>query len=175
MDAHKIALSNSSFSEFYREYKNIIQVYIIYRIPRKYEAEDLVQDVFLRLLDCGTMINRKTISSFLFTIAHNIVMDVLRRHYKKEEIMADLEYSMPTSSNMVEQEIDAEEIAMVYQEQVRLLPSQRRKVYEMIDLDDMSISEVAGMMNLSQRTVQNHLYIARNEIKDKLTSILEAV
>lgn len=175
MDTRNATSYSSTFSEFYQEYRKVIQSYIAYRIPHKYEAEDLTQDVFVRLLDYRKMINSETVTSFLFTIAHNLVTDNLRRYYKKEEIMTEWENCRMTSACTTEQTIYANELASIYKQQIQNLPLQRRKVYEMIDCHDLPISEVALRMNLSQRTVQNHLYIARNEIKAQLSYLLKAV
>ena len=164
-----------SFSNIYMEYSKVILAYIAYRIPHKYEAEDLTQDVFMRLLDCGKVINRETVSSFLYTVARNLVTDTLRRYYKKKEVMAEWEYDAAISSCCTEQTVYANELASIYKLQIQKLPQQRRKVYELIDCHDLSIAEAAERMSLSQRTVQNHLYIARNEIKAQLHRLLEAV
>ena len=60
--------------------------YITYRITHRYEAEDLTQDIFVRLLDYKQMLRPDTVKSFLVTIARNIVIDYIRRYYKKQEI-----------------------------------------------------------------------------------------
>ena len=70
----------------YEEYYQVILAYITYRITHRYEAEDLTQDVFVRLLDYKQMLRPDTVKYFLFTIAHNIVIDYIRRYYKKQEI-----------------------------------------------------------------------------------------
>ena len=70
----------------YEEYYQVILTYITYRITHRYEAEDLTQDVFVRLLDYKQMLRPDTVKYFLFTIARNIVIDYIRRYYKKQEI-----------------------------------------------------------------------------------------
>lgn len=164
-----------TFSKIYLEYREVIRAYIAYRIPNKYEAEDLTQDVFMHLLDYGKLIRNETIVSFLFTIARNLVTDNLRRYYKYKEVMLEWEIRTATSACTTEQDIYANELASIYKKQIQNLPQQRRKVYELIDCHDLSIPEVAIRMKLSQHTIQNHLYIARKEIKAQLSYLLEAV
>ena len=67
-------------------YKRQILTYITYRITHRYEAEDLTQDVGVRLLDYKQMLRPDTVKYFLFTIARKIVIDYIRRYYKKQEI-----------------------------------------------------------------------------------------
>lgn len=167
--------NQAAFAEFYKEYRNVIRAYIAYRIPHRYEAEDLTQDVFLRLLEYGQVINRETIGAFLFTIARNIVFDVLRHHYRRDEVMEEWERLSASSVHTPEQEATARELSTLYRMQIEHLPTQRRKVYELIDCQDWPADKVAAHMNLSLRTVGNHLYIARHEIRTRLNRILQAV
>lgn len=52
----------------YKEYHQIILNYITYRITHRCEAEDLAQDVFVRLLDYKQMLRPDTVKYFLFTL-----------------------------------------------------------------------------------------------------------
>lgn len=167
--------SQQAFELFYAKYFNVICAYIAYRIPHKYEAEDLAQDVFVRLLECGQVINRATIGSFLFTIARNLVLDKSRRRNCRERVMDEWERNANTCANTTEQEAAAHELSVLYGAQINRLPPQRRKVYELVDCNDWSMGKVAAHMNLSVRTVEFHLYMARREIRTRLSHILQAV
>ena len=76
------------FSECYLKYREHIKNYIALRICRPYEAEDLAQDVFVRLWEYKTFVKPDTVWSLLFTIARNIVTDQIRRYYKQEDFVA---------------------------------------------------------------------------------------
>lgn len=64
---------STDFSEFYQEYRHIILNFITCRIPYKYEAEDLAQDVFIRLWEHWAFVNKDTVWSLVYTIARNII------------------------------------------------------------------------------------------------------
>ena len=82
------------FSECYLKYREHIKNYIALRICRPYEAEDLAQDVFVRLWEYRMFVKPDTVWSLLFTIARNIVTDQIRRYYKQEDFVAYI-YSRP--------------------------------------------------------------------------------
>ena len=81
MERNTTTSDSTNFPDFYQKYRNLVLVFIMSRIPHKYEAEDLVQDVFIRLWENWTFVNKSTVWSLLFTIARNIVIDKIRRHY----------------------------------------------------------------------------------------------
>ena len=94
----------------YEEYYQVILTYITYRITHRYEAEDLTQDVFVRLLDYKQMLRPDTVKYFLFTIARNIVIDYIRRYYKKQEIDSYIYDTMSTSTNETEEKIIGDDL-----------------------------------------------------------------
>lgn len=52
------------YSKFYQEYWNVVLGFIACRIPHKYEAKDLTQDVFIRLWEnCNTSVKIYRIKS----------------------------------------------------------------------------------------------------------------
>lgn len=47
-----------------------------------------------------------------------------------------------------------------------LLPPRRRTIYAMSRFEDKSISDISAELNLSHRTVENHLRIGRHEVRE---------
>jgi RNA polymerase sigma-70 factor (ECF subfamily) len=158
--------SDNIITRSYEEYYQEILSYITYRITHRYEAEDLTQDVFVRLLDYKQMLRPDTVKYFLFTIARNIVTDYIRRYYKKQEIDSYMYNFAVTSSNETEETIIADDLVSVEQRKLALFPEQRRIVYTLNRYEDKSSAEIAEEMQLSRRTVENHLFIGRREMRE---------
>ena len=78
--------STQLIEDSYTNYHHSIYLYIYYRIGNKEEAEDLAQDVYVRLMDYNRILCLETIKYFIFTIARNLVNDYLRRYYKRQEV-----------------------------------------------------------------------------------------
>ena len=150
----------------YEEYYQVILTYITYRITHRYEAEDLTQDVFVRLLDYKQMLRPDTVKYFLFTIARNIVTDYIRRYYKKQEIDSYIYDTMSTSTNETEEKIIGEDLMRMERERLAAMPEQRRLVYTMSRFEDKTSPEIAGELNLSCRTIENHLFLGRREMRE---------
>lgn len=159
-------ITDQLITSSYEEYHSIILSYITYRITHRYEAEDLAQDVFVRLLDYKQMLRPDTVKYFLFTIARNIVIDYLRRYYKKQEIDSYLYDMTATSTNETEEQIIGNDLMSIERRRLAAMPEQRRLVYSLNRFEGKTSPEIATEMNLSCRTVENHLFIGRREMRD---------
>lgn len=149
----------------YKEYHQVILSYITFRITHRCDAEDLTQDVFMRLLDYKQMLRPDTVKYFLFTIARNIVTDYLRRYYKKQEVDSYVYDTMPFSTNETEEQIIADDLYGAEQRILSAFPAQRRIVYALNRYEDKSTEEIAGELNLSRRTVDYHLFLGRRDMR----------
>lgn len=163
------SLNNKMVACAFRQYHRSVYLYFYGSIGIKEEAEDLSQDAFLRLSEYGWMLRPDTVKGFLFTIARNLKVDYLRRYYKREQIAFAYFYGKPLScENMAEQRMVVEDILSNEKMKILQMPLQRRKVYSMVRFEGKSIAEIANCLNLSMRTVENHLSIGRKEIRSYL-------
>ena len=158
--------SDNIITRSYEEYHQVILNYITYRIAHRYEAEDLTQDVFVRLMDYKQMLRPDTVKYFLFTIARNLVTDYIRRYYKKQEIDSYLYDFTVTSSNDTEEKIIADDLMAMERTRLAAMPEQRRLIYTLNRFEDKSSPEIASELELSCRTVENHLFLGRRDMRD---------
>ena len=80
-------------ADSYERYHFSVYLYIYNKVNNKEEAEDLSQDVFVRLMDYKRMLRPDTVKFFIYTISRNLVNDYLRRYYKKQEITSYMSVS----------------------------------------------------------------------------------
>ena len=158
--------ANGIITRSYNEYHTFVVNYIAYKINSKNEAEDLAQDVFIRFLDYKQMLRPETVKSFIFTIARNIVIDYLRRHYKRQEISANMYEFLEKTTNDVESHLHAKEILCLEQNKLSTFSSQRKTVYSLSRYEDMSVSEISETLHITCRTVENHLFTGRKMMRE---------
>ena len=163
---NRIKLSDRLITEYYEEYRQSVFFYICRRIENRSDAEDLTQDAFLRLLEYRMMIRRDTLKYYLFTVVRNLVNDYLRRYYKRQEIDRYLYDTLPVTTVEPESRMVADEIRKLECRRVSALSGQRRKVYVLSRFYDKSVLDISKDLNLSYRTVENHLFISRREVRD---------
>lgn len=160
--------SEQVLTTYYQAKRVAICNYIARRIPRAYLAEDLAQDVFIRLWNVRQTICEATINSLVFTVANNIITDHLRRYMHRCRYNKYAKDCIRLYSNETAEHVAADDLAETELKIVAAMPPQRRKVYMLSRFEDMSTDDIAVEMNLSVRTVETHLYIGRRFLRDRM-------
>lgn len=155
-------------ADSYERYRYSVYLYINNKVNNKEEAEDLSQDVFVRLMDYKQMLRSDTVKYFIYIISRNLVNDYLRRYYKKQEITSYMYDMAKVTYDEVESYIVADDLLVWEKRRIALLPQQRRKIYVMSRFEDKSVTDISEELNLSRRTVENHLFISRKEVREYL-------
>ena len=164
--------NHNIIAKAFEEHRDALINYVSCRINDRSEAEDIVQDAFIRLMDYD-VVSDVTVKNLVFTIANNIVIDHLRRHYKRQEV-----YSYAYDMMQKQMPLTPEQIAVFHDlaEKERcvmqsLSPATAR-VYEMTRVDGMSIEEIAQTLNLSRRTVECHQFKSRKIVREVMKKVM---
>lgn len=157
--------STQLIEDSYKSYHHSVYLYIYYKIGKDEEAKDLAQDVFLRLMDYKQMLRPDTVKCFIFTICRNLMTDYLRRLYKTQEITSYLFDQAITFTNDIESQIIANDLLRCECQKLRQLPVQRRRIYIMSRFRHQTTTDISLCLGLSCRTVENHLFLSRREIR----------
>ena len=143
-----------AFTQLYEEHFDRIYRYVALRIGDKMEAEDVTQQVFLNALQSISSFKWKGIPSaaWLFRIAHNQVVDYLRK--KKKQAAVPLDESLVSSDSnpqlMAERSLDIEQLLLA----TRRLTEAQREVVSLRFAGGLSIAQVAKIMGKSQGAVK---------------------
>lgn len=160
--------TNDIIAKAYQAYSARVYAYIRHRINNDEESEDILQDTFLRLLDYD-MVCEATVRSLIFTVANNLVVDHIRRHYKRQEVQA-VAFEMATQKTVArpDQTVEAKDLADVERQLVARLSPATARVYEMTRFQELSIGEIADELSLSRRTVECHQFKSRKFVREQM-------
>ena len=143
-----------AFAQLYEEYFDKIYRYVTLKIGDRMEAEDITQQVFLNAIKAISSFKWRGIpvSAWLFRIAHNQVVDYLRR--KSKRATAPLEESLVASNSdpqlIAEQRLDTERLLVATR---KLTPAQR-EVISLRFAGELSVAQVAKIMGKSEGAVK---------------------
>lgn len=169
-----IAKSNSKiFESFFFDYYPRVKGFINGFLQNEEEAEDLSQDIFLSLWkNRATLHQIEHINAYLFKIARNTVYRHLQRSmlfndYQQHKVF-DTSYDQLSSSNETEESIYAHELELLVALAVERMPPQRKRIYQMSREQGLKNEEIAVQLNISKRTVENHVTQALSDIRNLL-------
>jgi len=143
-----------AFTQLYEQHFDRIYRYVALRIGDRIEAEDMTQQVFLHALRSISSFKWKGIpfSAWLFRIAHNQVVDYLRKKTRQATVPLD-ESQAGSDSNpelMAEHSQDVEHILLA----TKRLTKAQREVIALRFAGELSIVQVAKVMGKSQGAVK---------------------
>ncbi len=158
--------------EAYNRYFSMLVAYATRRINNVQEAEDIVQNAFVRLLGYE-VITPETVKSLCFTVVSNLVTDHIRRHYKHLEVHAYMYDEVSSTPVLTPEQVAVfHDIAERESCMMLTLPPAMRRVYEMTRIEGNTISEIAEKLNISTRTVECHQFKARKLVREGLRRII---
>ena len=143
-----------AFAQLYENYFDKIYRYVVLKIGSKTEAEDVTQQVFLNALQSISSFKWKgrPFSAWLFRIAHNQIVDYLRKKTRQATVPLD-ESLASASSNpglAAEHSLDVEQLLSA----TRQLTEAQREVISLRFSSELSIAQVAKIMGKSQGAVK---------------------
>ena len=139
------------------------------RLGNREESEDLVQDVFIKMMSFEGIINEATIKSFAFTIAANKVKDHLRRRIFRHQLEESKKYEMELQHSHAERLAEYHDTLRIVNQNVDKLSPTCAKVYRMSLIEDMTAGDIAQEMNVSKRTVESQLFTSRKQVRAMLS------
>lgn len=156
----------------YRKYWQKILGFISSRIDNRADAENLAQDVWVRIIESESEIYADTAQSYIYKIAVNIINDYLRQRYARPvfEVSEDL-WNEIAMVETPQETLEAMQLAQIERERVKCLPPQRRIIYMMSRFEELPVLEIADRLSLSSRTVENHLRLGRHDVRDYIKAL----
>lgn len=143
-----------AFTQLYEAYFDKLYRYVALKIGNKAEAEDMTQQVFLNALKSVSSFKWRGISfsAWLFRIAHNQVVDYLRKKSKQATTLLD-ESLVSSDSNpqlVAEHKLDIEQLVSA----TKQLTETQREVISLRFAGELPIAQVAKVMGKSQGAVK---------------------
>ena len=162
--------SDEAFRAIHDRYRVRLLAYTRQMLRGGGDAEDALQDVFLRAYRALRASDRPVaLRAWLYRIAHNRCIDELRRPCPlPSELAADAEPAFGAPSSTREPAAVAERSAALARlvADVRTLPSQQRSVLLMRELQGLSYEELASALSISLPAVKSLLLRARTGLID---------
>lgn len=158
-----------SFEEKYRQFFPRVFAYIYGRVHNLQLTEDLAADVFERAFQkAGSLRNDEAFSTWLFTIARNLIISHGRKHSRETVVDPDVLRAISPSSASVESEVLQREEAATVADLLRTF-SQREQDIVALKFDaELSNAQIAEIMGLSEANVRVILFRTLRKLRQMM-------
>ena len=164
----------TAFEELFNTYYLILNLYAKKIIGDPIEAQDIVQNVFVKLYANRKSLNINTsVRSYLYRAVHNACLNHLRQNkiHQGHHEHIRLQVSPIEDADTL---ITAEFEAKVWNA-IQALPDQCRKIFVLNRFEGKKNSEIAELLGISQRTVETQISKALKKLRENLPGTLTAL
>ena len=165
-----------------KEFEKLFKIYFkpLTAFAKKYtkdvdNAKEIVHDVFLKLWEKRDTIDlTKAVKSYLYTSVNNKSLNFIRDNKKFQQNKITVENINENEHWNYSDNLIAAEIQDRVNETLNNLPEKCRKVFMLSRYEDMKYKEIAKELNISIKTVENHISKALKILRKNLAEYLSA-
>jgi RNA polymerase sigma-70 factor (ECF subfamily) len=167
----------TAFEMLFRTYYQPLCNYAYSFLQDRQDAEEIVQSTFLLVWEKReTLAIRTSVKPYLYAMVRNACLNVIKHEKIKQRHAGEEMALAPRSHDPVTQTIASNELEHRITLAMEDLPEQCRMVFKLSRFEELRYAEIAKELNISVKTVENHmgkaLKIMREKLKDYLPMLL---
>lgn len=156
--------------QYYRTHKGEVLAFVSMRLHYSDEAEDLVQEAFLRLLSGERPICEVTLPSLVFTLCRNLITDWYRHHSVRLDFEHELVQNCPHADS-AESLLSMHEVCEQLERGLARVSEECRELYRLHVYGDMPVRDICQHTGQPYKAVEYRLGLARKQVRNYLKHI----
>ena len=155
------------FISFYPKVKS----FLFSLLDNEDEAEDLAQDVFIRLWQNRKLLrNVQNLNAYIYQTVKHIFYSYLDK--RKDIFSTEIDSVFDTlSTDDIEALVYCHELENILNKVIDNMPPQRKQIFCMSRRQGMSIEEISKKLGISKRTVETHISLALRSLRNVMMTI----
>lgn len=157
---------HEAFKTFYEDHHKALYRYLMGNGVSQEAAKDLIQKAFIYIWEHRQQIDpSKSLQAYLFRIGYTRMLNYIRDHSKFDE-----SEEMPVAEHTANPEdyTRANELKEAIDLAIKNMPEKRGLVFEMCFIQEFTYRETAESLDVSIKTVENHMGLALKDIRAAL-------
>lgn len=169
-DNLKSVCEQENFLEIFNKNSQTLRNYIYYKCGNTQQAEDIVQESYIKLWNnCSKIVFEKA-KSFLYTVANNHFLNEIA--HKKVVLEHQKRNITPDKTNMTPEFIlEEKEFYIKLKKAIADLPEKQREVFLLSRIDKKKYVEISKIVGISVKTVEKRMSKALFTLKDKIGKV----
>ena len=159
-----------TLTNYYVTHRDELLAYVSSRLGHSVEAEDIVQNIFLRLLTTDKLVTDVTLHALVYTIARHLIADFYRRrnHHEAYEHYLKNTDSIDDSAESV---LSIRDITELLERGLARVPENCREIYRLHIYGGMKVAEISEHLGEGYKSVEHRLGAARKLVRQQLRGI----
>jgi len=163
-----------AFDQLYELYSHKLFSFVFKILKNEAEVDDIVQEVFVKIWESRNKLeDYKLLNSYIFTIAYNNSIDLIRKRISSNKYLEHLKYSAsinftPTIISQIEYNELNNQVGML----IANLPDRQKQVYLLHREEGLTYPEIAEKLGISKNTVENHMVKALKYLRQNMDNSL---
>lgn len=168
-----------AFDKVYDLYSHKLFSFVFKILKNEDEADDIVQEVFVKIWESRNKLNDyKLLNSYIFTIAYNNSIDLIRKRINNKKYIEYLKNSATVNfASTTINQLEFNELSNNLKKIITQLPDRQKQVYLLHREKGLTYPEIAQQLGISKNTVENHMvkalkYLHKNMDNSLLINML---
>ena len=159
-----------TLTNYYVTHRDELLAYVSSRLGNSVEAEDIVQNVFLRLLTSDKMITELTLPALVYTVTRHLISD----YYRRRNHNLDYEHYLKNTDSIdesAESILSIRDITEQLERGLARVPENCREIYRLHIYGGMKVAEISERLGEGYKSVEHRLGAARKSVRQQLRGI----
>lgn len=167
-----LQLKNSdqaAFSEIFDRYQPLLYRHAYKWLQDRDVAKDIIQEVFITIWDKrGSITYKDNLSGYLYTVLRNCILRHIQLDQRKQIYFNSLESHLTEGENITDHLIREKQLKAIIEKEVAALPEKMREVFQLSRNTQLSHSEIAARLGISELTVKTQVKNALRVLRMRL-------
>jgi RNA polymerase sigma-70 factor (ECF subfamily) len=161
------------FEQIFKTHFKNLHAYAFTILRDEATAEEMVQQVFFKLWERAENFSFSgSLASYLYRAVHNESLNHIKHEKVKASHRLHVVYRMKNQTENAHGRLVNKELENKLSEALNELPEQCRTVFQLSRFEDLKYREIADKLNISVKTVENHMGKALKLLRIKLAGFL---
>ncbi len=162
--------NKEAFRNLFEEYAKRIFVFAKGYLKSNEEAEEVVQEVFIKIWNVRASINTElSFKSYLFKITYNYIRELFLKKNRENSYKHEILDMAVDFDNRTEEKIDYHSLLELVETLINKLPPRQKEIIILKKKHGLPVKEIAELLGISPRTVEKHLSEALKYLKTELS------
>jgi RNA polymerase sigma-70 factor (ECF subfamily) len=163
----------AAFNELYFRLAGTLLETAFQKTSDRPQSQDLVQELFIWLWEQAGTISETALTDFdikgyLHVALRNKIYNYYHRKLRAATVVTELQRTTVITEEPVVRHLEYQELESAVQAEIEALPSEMKKIFRLRRQEELSISEIAEELVLSEQTVKNQLGMATRRLRVSL-------